>query len=108
MVWWLLLSCVVNEAGPPTPGSAASDAHAQVVALSARATRIEGLATELEAMTDTARAAPPGPARQEQIAAMRALMADLATENDALQTELRAIEGGLHTAAGDPTLVPDE
>lgn len=110
-MWWLLVAaCTVNEGGPATPGSPAAAAQQDIADLSARAARIEALATELEAMSDTARETMPGKPRADHVAKMRELMATLSAENDALQSELSAMEASLHAAAGDPTLgaAPEE
>ena len=104
MVWWLLMACMVNEDGPATPGSASEIAQQEVSGLVEQIRKIEALATQLEGMTDTAREADPGEARQEQIAKMRALMEQIEQENATLQEAVQAIEDGLHRAAGDPTL----
>ena len=108
MVWWLLVACVVNESGPATPGSASDVAQQEVSGLIEQIRQIEALATQLEGMTDQAREAEPGTARQEQIAQMRALMAQIEQENAALQVSIQAMETGLHEAAGDPTWAPAE
>lgn len=108
MVWWLLVACVVNEGGPAAPGSASADALQEVSGLIEQVRKIEALAKQLEAMTDQAREAEPGTARQEQVSKMRALMDQIAQENAALQASVQAMESGLHEAAGDPTWLPAE
>ena len=108
MIWWLLVACVVNGNGPATPGSASDVAQQEVSALVAQIRKIETLATQLEGMTDQAREAEPGAARQEQIAQMRDLMAQIEQENATLQDAVQSMEAGLHEAAGDPTWPPAE
>ena len=105
--WFFFLAatagCAVNEGGPATPGSPAATELATVERVSQEAAEIEALAEKLEAMTDAARAAAPGPDREAIIQEMRALMDEIKTRNDAMQGEVKDLEARIHTAAGDPT-----
>lgn len=101
MLW--AVACTVNEGGPATPESPAAQELAVVERVSQEAAEIEALAAKLEGLTDAARAAPPGAAREAIVQEMRTLMAEIQTRNDALQAEIKGLEDRLHRAAGDPT-----
>ena len=104
MLLSVLIACSVGGEGPAAPGSPAAEEVAAVEKIQAQAAEIKELAGDLEGLTDTARRAGEGEARDTVIEQMRILMADIDTKNAALQADVAALEARLHASAGDPTL----
>ena len=104
MLLSVLIACSVGGEGPAAPGSPAAEEVAAVEKIQAQAAEIKELAGDLEGLTDTARRAEEGEARDTVIEQMRILMADIDTKNAALQADVAALEARLHASAGDQTL----
>jgi hypothetical protein len=88
---FLLLACTIGDPGPATPGSPAAVEVENVQHVASQAAEVEALAKELEAAAAAARSAA-GPDREQRIARMRALVADVEAKNAALQADAKALE----------------
>jgi cytochrome c556 len=104
MLLTILMACTVGGSGPATPGSTAETELVAVQKIRDQAATIKELSGHLEGLTDSARAAAEGPAREEIIAQMRTVTADINEKNVRLQADVAALEARLHAAASDPLL----
>jgi len=109
-MWFLLLSCAISEPGPAPDGSPAADALADVRDVDALALEVADLADALTSLTDEARrrVAAGESTEAEEVARMRALMAQIDEKNSRLQATVRKIEQDAHEAAGDLAWPPEK
>ena len=105
----LLLACVIDQAGPATPGSISAEEAAAVSAISAQATEIDRLAGELTSLVDESRrqVADGRSTQAAEIEKMRELMDRIAEKNTALQADMSALENRVHERASDPAWPPE-